>query len=187
MTRPRCLTALLACLVIIAGCGGSRHTSATPDETRRATEVARDQNAAASLFAAAYIRFLDRTGTASALPDATARVRALAAQAGPVPTARRRGTLVLSQLQAAQGQSDSYLLAARDDAHTFYTQITLRELQGRWVVVQLTPPDFVKTFAPAGPRPPAAPRGSAAAQDTRGAVPPGLSAVALRPRVPARR
>ena len=101
----------------------------------------------------------------AALPDATASVRALAAQAGPVPAARRRGTLVLWQLRAAQDQSDGYLLAARDDAHTFYAQIALRERQGRWIVVQLTPPDFVQTFAPAGPQPPAPPRGSAAAQD----------------------
>ena len=120
---------------------------------------------AVSLFAAAYVRFLDGIGTVAALPDATGSVRALAAQAGPVPAARRRGTLVLWQLRAALDQSDSYLLAARDDAHTFYAQIALRERQGRWIVVQLTPPDFVQTFAPAGPQPPAPPRGSAAAQD----------------------
>ena len=120
---------------------------------------------AASLFAGAYVRFLDGIGTVAALPDATGSVRALAAQAGPVPAARRRGTLVLWQLRAALDQSDSYLLAARDDAHTFYAQIALRERQGRWIVVQLTPPDFVQTFAPAGPQSPAPPRGSAAAQD----------------------
>jgi hypothetical protein len=118
-----------------------------------------------SLFAGAYVRFLDGIATVATLPEATASVRALAAQAGPVPATRRRGTLVLWQLRAAQDQSDGYLLAARDDAHTFYAQITLRERQGRWIVVQLTPPDLVQTFAPAGPQPPAPPRGSAGAQD----------------------
>ena len=105
-------------------------------------------------------------GPAAALPNATASVRALAAQAGPIPAGRRRGTLVLAHLRAAPGQRDSYLVAARDEAHTFYAQITLDERQGRWVVVQLTPPDFVQTFAAAGPPPPARPRGSAAAQNT---------------------
>ena len=63
------------------------------------------------------------------------------------------------------GASDSYLLTARDDAHAFYAQMTLAEQHGRWLVAQLTPPDFVQVFAPAGPPPPAPPRGSAAAEN----------------------
>jgi hypothetical protein len=165
MTRRHCLVLLLACLVAITGCGGSHHTIAPPDATRRPPVGPVGARTAASLFAAAYVRFLDGIGTVAALPGATMSARALAAQAGPVPAARRRGTLVLWQPRAAQDQSDSYLLAARDDAHTFYAQIALRERQEHWVVAQLTPPDFVQTFAPAGPQPPAPPRGSAAAQD----------------------
>ncbi len=165
MTRRRCLVPLLACLVAITGCGGSHHTIAPADARRQAPVGPPGAPTAVSLFAGAYVRFLDGIGTVAALPDAMGSVRALAAQAGPVPAARRRGTLVLWQLRAALDQSDSYLLAARDDAHTFYAQIALRERQGRWIVVQLTPPDFVQTFAPAGPQSPAPPRGSAAAQD----------------------
>ena len=99
MTRPRLLLALLtiAGVVAIAGCGSGGH-SATSGATRRAsTTSAQDQRAAtAAEFAGAYVRFLDGAGTAAALPDATMSVRALAGQAGPVPAARRRGTLVLA-------------------------------------------------------------------------------------------
>jgi AcrR family transcriptional regulator len=41
----------------------------------------------------------------------------------------------------------------------------LAEKNGRWLVVELTPPDFVQVFAPAGPPPPGPPRGSAGADD----------------------
>ena len=80
-----------------------------------------------SQFAAAYVRFLDGAGTASGLPDATSSVRALAARAGSIPAARRRGTLLMTELRPAVGASDSYLLTARDDAHAFYAQMTLAE------------------------------------------------------------
>ena len=118
-----------------------------------------------SQFAAAYVRFLDGAGTASGLPDATSSVRALAARAGSIPAARRRGTLLMTELRPAVGASDSYLLTARDDAHAFYAQMTLAEQHGRWLVAELTPPDFVQVFAPAGPPPPAPPRGSAGAEN----------------------
>ena len=71
----------------------------------------------------------------------------------------------MTQLRLAVGNTGSYLLTARDDAHAFYAQITLAEQHGRWLVVELTPPDFVQVFAPPGPPSPAAPPGSAGAQD----------------------
>ena len=171
MTRTRSLLAGLACLLGVAGCGGS-HTASTPTTspgaTRRASSTTTSQvaleDAAVSQFAAAYLRFLDGVGTASGLPDATSSVRALAARAGSIPAARRRGTLLMTELRAA-GASDSYLLTARDDAHAFYAQMTLAEQHGRWLVAQLTPPDFVQVFAPAGPPPPAPPPESAAAEN----------------------
>ena len=58
-----------------------------------------------SQFAAAYVRFLDGDGTASGLPDATASVRALAGQSGSIPAARQRGTLVMTQLRPAVGNT----------------------------------------------------------------------------------
>ena len=170
MTRPRSLLAVAACLLALAGCGGSHSKSDDVGrDTSRVDDADRDQrrgeHAAASLFAAAYVRFLDGAGTASGLPDATAGVRALAGRAGSIPAARRRGTLVMTQLRPAVGAAGSYLLTARDDAHAFYAQMTLAEQHGHWLVVELTPPDFVQVFAPAGPPPPAPPPGSAAAEN----------------------
>jgi len=172
VTRPRSLLAALACLLGLAGCGGShiatRPTTSAPGATRRAsttTSAIALEDAAVSRFAAAYVRFLDGVGTATGLPDATSSVRALAARAGSIPAARRRGTLLMTELRPAVGASNSYLLTARDDAHAFYAQMTLAEQHSHWLVAQLTPPDFVQVFAPAGPPPPPPPPGSAAAEN----------------------
>ena len=173
MTRRRSLLAVAACLLALAGCGSShtKHSeSMTSGASRRAstrstTNAAAGEHAAVSQFAAAYVRFLDGDGIASGLPDATAGVRALAGRAGSVAAARRRGTLVMTQLRPAGGTTGSYLVTARDDAHTFYAQITLAEQHGHWLVVELTPPDFVQVFAPPGPPSPAPPPGSAEAQE----------------------
>jgi hypothetical protein len=165
MTRQCTLLILLGALMAIVGCGGSQHhgSPAGPTAPAAPTGTGSGQETAA-LFAAAYVRFLDGAGTAGALPDATPAVRRLADQAGAVPAGRRRGTLVLAQLRPAQGPGGNYFVAARDQAHTFYAQITLGQEHGRWVVVQLTPPDFVQTLAPAGPAAPMPPRASAAAE-----------------------
>ena len=175
MTSARSLLTVLACLLGLASCAGSHASptmSATSAATRRAPTTGATtrrsepaaKSAAASQFAAAYVRFLDGAGTASGLVDAASSVRTLAGRAGSIPAARRRGTLRITQLRAAVGASDSYLLTARDDAHAFYAQLTLAEQHGRWVVIELTPPDLVQVFAPAGPPPPAPPPGSAAAE-----------------------
>ena len=167
MTRPRVTLTVLGCLLALAACGASHPTR--PGAVPRAPAPPRvstiGETAAASLFAGAYVRFLDGAGTANALPDAIVTVRALAGRAGPIPPSRRRGTLVMSELRPATGAAGSYLLAARDVAHTFYALLTVGERHGRWLVVQLTPPDFVQVLAPSGPLPSAAPAGSAAAQD----------------------
>ncbi|MGH2910173.1 MAG: hypothetical protein ACRDK8_12855 [Solirubrobacteraceae bacterium] len=68
----------------------------------------------------------------------------------------------MSELHPAAGTTGDYLLTARDQAHTFYAQLMLAVRGGRWLVVQLTPPDFVQVFAPAGPPPPAPPARSSA-------------------------
>ncbi|MGA2014495.1 MAG: hypothetical protein ABSH51_28755 [Solirubrobacteraceae bacterium] len=137
---------------------------ATSATTGRGASAA--ESAAATRFAAAYVRFLDSAGTTNGLADAASSVRTLAGRAGPIPAARRRGSLVIKQLRPAAGTDDSYLLAARDDAHTFYAQLTLAHQDGRWRVAQLTPPDFVQVLAPAGPPPSAPPPGSTAAENT---------------------
>jgi hypothetical protein len=170
VTRPRSLPAVAACLLALAGCGGSHSKSMTSGATRRAsttstTNTAAAEHVAVSQFAAAYVRFLDGDSIARGLPDATAGVRTLAGQSGSIPAARQRGTLVMTQLRPAVGNTGSYLLTARDDAHAFYAQMTLAEQHGHWLVVELTPPDFVQVFAPPGPPSPALPPGSAGAQD----------------------
>ena len=185
------------CWLSPAAAARTRHSSTTSGATRRAStthaSAGRRRARCGAQFAAAYVRFLDGAGTASGLPDATPSVRALAAQAGSIPAARRRGTLVMTQLRPAVGERGAATcLTARDDAHTFYAQMTLAEQRGRWLVVELTPPDFVQAFAPPGPPPPAPPRGSAARRARRPAVPARLSAVAVRAgaaraRSPARR
>lgn len=165
MTRPRLLLAFItaASVAAIAGCGNTNHPSrSTSAATRRASTNTSAEHVACALFAAAYVRFLDGAGTAAALPDATMSVRALAGQAGRVPAARRRGTLVLTQLRAIQGQAGSYVLAASDAAYTFYATIVVSRQHGRWLVSELTPPDFVQALASPGPPAPAAPPGSRA-------------------------
>jgi len=165
MTRPRLLLAFItaASVVAIASCGSTDHPSrSTSAATRRASTSTSAEHVAGALFAAAYVRFIDGTGTAAALPDATMSVRVLAGQAGRVPAARRRGTLVLGELRAVKGQPGSYTLAASDAAHTFYATITVGQQHGRWLVGTLTPPDFVQALAPPGPSAPAAPPGSSA-------------------------
>ncbi len=169
MTALRAPRTLVACALALVACGSSHTTASltTRSGAHRAatTNTGRDQTASGQEFAVAYVRFLDGAGTASGLPDATSRVRAQAGRAGPTPAARRRGTLLITDLHPAVGAPDSNLLTARDDAHTFYAQMTLAHEHGRWVVVQLTPPDFVQEFAPAGPAPPGPLHGSAAAKD----------------------
>ncbi len=166
MTRPHSRLILLACLLPLAGCGSSRHHSPPGAPSRASTTGASTQETAAALFAAAYVRFLDGGGTAAALPGATPAVRSIAGQAGPVPARRRRGTLVLTQLRRAPGEGAGYFIGARDQAHTFYAQITLRRDHGRWLVAQLTPSDFVQALAPAGPAAPAPSARSSAAETT---------------------
>ncbi len=166
MTRQKhTLLVVVACLLGLASCSSSHHADTTSGATRRASTTTNGhRSTAASLFAAAYVRFLDGAGAAGTLPNATTAVRKLAEQAAPIPAARRRGTLVMTELRPAVGASDSYLLAARDDAHTFYAQLTLGEQHGQWLVVQLTPPDLVQTSAPAGPGTPPPPAGSSGAE-----------------------
>jgi len=166
MTRPRLLLALvtIVTVVAIAACGSTGHSRpSTSDSTPRgSTAGPTAEHVAASVFAAAYVRFLDGAGAAASLPDATTSVRVLAGQAGPVPAARRRGTLVLGELRAVQGQPGSYVLAASDAAHTFYATIAVSRQNGRWLVSELTPPDFVQALAPPGPPAPPPPTGSTA-------------------------
>lgn len=169
MTRSRSLLAVTACALALAGCGGSHSRPTTPGATRRASTApsitSRGEQAAASLSAAAYVRFLNGRNTPSGLPDATSSVRALATRAGAIPAARRRGALVMSALRQAVGAGAGYLLTARDDTHAFYVQLTLAEQRRRWLVAELTPPDFVQVFAPRGPPLPAPTPGSAAPEN----------------------
>ena len=165
MTHPRPLLASIAAASVaaIAGCGSAGHSVMSGGPRRALTTSARvQQRAAAAEFAGAYVRFLDGDGTTPALQDATTSVRTLAGQAGPVPAARRRGTLALGELRAVKGQPGSYVLAASDAAHTFYATIAVSRQHGRWRVSELTPPDFVQALALPGHAAPPPPAGSSA-------------------------
>ena len=170
MTRRRLPPRLLpACLrVAITGCGGSHHTDARSsgcDTSSARRARARRTVGRSSLFAAAYVRFLDGIGTAAALPDATGSVRALAAQAG---RGRRPLAGAGRSFSASSGQSwTSAQLPAGSArrAHTFYARSRAANASGAGSSCELTPPDFVQTFAPAGPRPPPPPAGSTAPSD----------------------
>lgn len=165
--------------VLAAGCGSAtstRHSSTAPgsmlgpsvSKSQTAAAPARSPNlnegATAGAFASAYVRFLDGELGAGGLPDASAKVRALAARAGAIPPGKRRGTLMLVQLHPAAGVKGQYLLAARDAAHTVYAQLEVGVVAGQWTVSNLVPPDFVQSFAGPGPPAPAPPPGSAAAE-----------------------
>ena len=185
MTRPRALLIVLACLLALAGCGGSHTTTPTAAPRAPATPsdtTPRGENAAA-LFAAAYVRFLDGRRSKQRCLTRRSGVRALAGQAGPIPAARRQGTLVISELRPATGAKGSYLLAARDDAHTFYAQITVAErrrpMAGRGSSRR---PTSCRYSRPRARPPPAPPPGSAARRGRRPAVPARLPAVAVRAR-----
>jgi hypothetical protein len=163
--RSRSALVAAAGALCIGACGSAQNKpSQTTHTTHRAVAPLGARFTAASRFAGAYVRFLDGAGAARGLPDATASVRALAEQAGPIPATRRRGTLVLVQLRLALGERGSYLLSASDRAHTFYAELTVAPYAGHWLVVALTPPDFVQVLAAAGPGPPRSPLASRPAE-----------------------
>ena len=166
MTRLLLALVTIVTVVAIAACGSTGHSRpSTSDSTPRASTAGTTaEHVAASVFAAAYVRFLDGADAAASLPDATTSVRALAGQAGPVPAAHSRGTLVLAELRGAPGQPGSYVLAATDAAHTFNATITLNQQYRRQLVTGITPPDFVQALAPPGPPSPPPPPGSNAPQ-----------------------
>ena len=151
MTRFPALLTVAACLLGLADCGGSGSPT-SPGRTPRASTSASQQTALAQ-FASAYVRFLDGNGAATRLPMRRPPSGRSQNRAGSIPAARRRGTLVMTQLHRAAGERSSYFLSARDDAHVFYVQLGLADQHGRWIVAQLTPPDFVQVLAPAAPAP----------------------------------
>ena len=149
---PMILVLVGAVISVVTG----RSHAPTPTGMPRDRPAALTEHQVLEQFAAAYVRLLDGRLEAQQLPDATTAVRALARQAGAVPGGERRGPLAVTNLRLATSGSHSYYLTARDTAHTFYAQLTLAHRGGRWLVVGLTPPDFVQALArPAPASPPA--------------------------------
>lgn len=110
------------------------------------------------IFATAYLRYIDGAGQASALPSATAAVRATAASAGRLPVAARAQTIELAPLQMhylAGSAAGSALVAGDLNARHAVFAISFRYRQGRWQVIDLTPPDLamLAASAPAGGTP----------------------------------
>jgi len=90
MTRRPPLLTLLACLLTLAGCGGSHNASksTTSGVTRHAITTSTGRGkiaAAAQKFAVAYVRFLDGAGTASGLPATSCAASADTRCGGEVP------------------------------------------------------------------------------------------------------
>lgn len=139
---------------------GSR-TSTSGSGTRSVSVPAGQWNAA-SLFADAYVRFLEGARSASQLPYASASVRQQAALDGPIPARARTGTLKLVSLEPTS-DTDSFSLIARDGAHSFSAQEQLAHTRTGWVVVSLIPPDYDQSLVRPGPGPAALPSGSTAA------------------------
>lgn len=114
---------------------------------------------AAAAFARAYLGYLDGRLPARSLPDASARVQAIAGGSPPIPAAARDGELKLAGMRVTYVRGALTGKAAalgRDRAHGYGFTIEMRYLSGRWQVSYLIPPD-VYTITATRHRPPATP------------------------------
>jgi hypothetical protein len=155
MRRPLLLvTALAACAVVVLH---HRHTPARPAATRLVSPPARNPKPtssaapAAAAFARAYVRFLDGHRATAPLPRASARIRRLAAEAGPIPTATRSGRLTITKVtvQQATGSTRAQaVVTARNRRHGLSFEVSLAYRASRWVVVSLLLPDPDTILAP---------------------------------------
>ena len=156
---PMILALIGAVIALITGPAYRPRATRMPPHPASATE-----HHVLEEFARSYVRLLGGRFNAKELPGATAAVRALAGQAGAIPAARRRGPLALTNLRPATSGTRSYVLTARDTAHTFYAQLTLGHRASGWLVDGLDPPDFVQALARPAPAPSPATAGSAHAR-----------------------
>lgn len=151
LTGPQRLMLLTAAAVLIVLVGASLFTS--PDPTGPSTQpppptVAGWQPEAAR-FARAYQRYLTGKMSARRLP-ATARVREIAASAGPIPERSSTGPSVLSAVTAiaSPGEAVRATFAVSVDDTTYPLEIALADGAGTWRTVDLVPPDFATITAP---------------------------------------
>jgi hypothetical protein len=123
-----------------------------------ASTVAPSARPAAGAFASAYVSFLNGRLAASALPDATASVRATAASGLRAPAAYQDRVVlrsvpfrgVLGATQASAG------VVAYAGGHTLEAELALGYAGSRWRVTALVPPDFDTVFSSPSPPAPAA-------------------------------
>lgn len=112
-------------------------------------------------FTHGYLSYLDGSLAAAALPQASPRVKTIAAGAPPIPPADRAGPIQLTGVRMTYVSGATVASATmldRDRTHSFDFEISLRYVSGRWQVTYLVPPDLstlLATRTPAAPTPPA--------------------------------
>lgn len=109
---------------------------------------------AALAFGRSYLAYLSGVGSASALVDATSRVRTLAAGGGTLPPRVRSPRLRLTVLRlsaVAGAPRGTAVLAGSNGRVSLKAALGLAYVDGRWSVVSLVPPDLDTVLARAAP------------------------------------
>lgn len=115
---------------------------------------------AAVSFAQGYLSYLDGRLPARALPDASSKVKLVAAGAPPIPAGDQQGPLRLTGVRMTYvkgATSAEAVVMDRDRTHFYGFEIDLGFVGGRWQVVYLIPPDLSTILAAPYHPPPAPP------------------------------
>ncbi len=165
MRRRRRSLDLLLALVLVAVLGAAVFVrQGTASSNLRSPPSPRP---VAVAFGSAYLRVLGGGLSAGALPDATARVRDIAAHAGAGAPWRFTGALALDAVRiryVAHSRAAQVLLTGQDRVRSYPFDLGLNYGHGGWRVVYLVPPDVGTILAPGrqAPSTPAAVRRAAA-------------------------
>jgi hypothetical protein len=172
--------AIVVAVVLVAALGrghsAGNHRQAAPSATATPPTIQPSPpSSTASVFAKQYVRYLGGETNPSTLTLATAPVRRIARQAGPIPPRSRSGQLRLISLQPVSGQQAAFTMIAHEAQHTLIAQFAMAQLEGQWRVIRLVPPDFAVRLAsisapplgvkstPSNPSPPPGARAAALA------------------------
>lgn len=160
--------AAITVALLAVGCGGGARAGRTTTSRADQTTTTSTEASVSRAFAVAYLAYIDGRIKISALPDATAAVRAVARTGGTIPEDKRDGQLVLVALKPAAGVERGVLVTGRNGAGTLYAQETLARTARGWRVTGLLTPDFVQVFAEQSTATTREPSGSASAEQSAG-------------------